>query len=442
MFFYKYFYSLVFIFLTSIFLFHYAITGQAVYGDGVGYYAHLHSWYFDRDLNFTNEYQHIYSPQNNNSTKPITSPTVQIVTTDNYGQALNHFSPGPALFWLPFYILADGLVIALNSFGVNLARNGYSNIYQISVGIGSIIYGLAGIYFSEKLCSLLGAKEKIAKLSALGITLATSLLYYISFDVINSHSISFFLAALFWWQFLKSKKQTKDYFYLGLISGLMTLVRPQDGLVIILIIVDLLIKFIKKQHNALKFAIVSIGTWSLSLSILLFQWKIIFGKITAHTYSVQLIKEFPKLLSLDTLLGNLFHQTNGLFSRTPMLLLAFIYFIWLINRKKTSYSILLMSAFFFIQWFIVSLQGGWKAAAYGGRMYISSLPFFIVLVAKFTTTLTDNKKAWLAWSLLSFFVSLNVISIISFVLLEKETASNFKGTEIKTVLKLTKKVIK
>src|SRR5260221_437169 len=40
-------YTVVFLICFVAFLLHYAVAGQAVYGDGIDYWVYLHSWYFD-----------------------------------------------------------------------------------------------------------------------------------------------------------------------------------------------------------------------------------------------------------------------------------------------------------------------------------------------------------------------------------------------------------
>ncbi len=47
--------------LSFAFLLHYWIVGQAVYGDGIYYYAYTRSLYKDHDLNFSNEFSHSYN---------------------------------------------------------------------------------------------------------------------------------------------------------------------------------------------------------------------------------------------------------------------------------------------------------------------------------------------------------------------------------------------
>ena len=61
-----FFFGIFFVFL-SIFLFEYAIVGQAVYGDGRYYWAFTRSLYFSNDIDISDEMAHFYSPESNNT---------------------------------------------------------------------------------------------------------------------------------------------------------------------------------------------------------------------------------------------------------------------------------------------------------------------------------------------------------------------------------------
>ena len=63
-------YVLLYVFAILIFLLHFSFSGQAIYGDGIDYWAYLPTIYFDHDLDFKNQFRHIYSPVNNNKVSP------------------------------------------------------------------------------------------------------------------------------------------------------------------------------------------------------------------------------------------------------------------------------------------------------------------------------------------------------------------------------------
>src|SRR6185295_16371287 len=93
--------------------------------------------------------------------------------------------------------------------------------------------------------------EKVSDITVLTIFTSTNLLFYGAFDVINSHSISFFLACCFLY-FYTSKKIYASSVLMGLIIGGLALVRSQDYLFLIFPILDVI-----KDRKNLAYSMVS-----------------------------------------------------------------------------------------------------------------------------------------------------------------------------------------
>lgn len=424
------FFLTLFICLVSVFLLHYAITGKAVYGDGIGYYAHLHDWVFDNDWNYTNEYKHIYSSENNNAVLPQSVDDVQIVAVTAGGKAANHFFPGTAVLLLPFYWLADVVTRVLISFGASMARNGYSDIYQLVTGIGSIFYVVAGVFFLEKLVVFYFKSTITAKASVVTILLASPLLYYGSYDVINSHPISFFLSSIFFYVLL-----TKNNFsvaLLAVIAGTAVMTRVQDIFLVAIFIIQTLVEVVKKQNffvTVVKKLLLFFVVFLVTLLPLYLYWSETFGSFAQHTYIQAFIKERAGNINTNWL-GSFFDIHNGLFIKTPLLLVLFGWYCFS-SWKEKKFLYWQLALFFLFQCVIISLQGGWKAAAYGGRMYISSLPFFAVILGSLFSH-TSKKQLVKIFFIVLFGIAINLGSIINFVLFAKEAEQGNRGIEVRT----------
>lgn len=430
----KYFYYIIFALLCSIFLLHYVITGQAVYGDGVGYYAHLHSWVIDDDWNYTNEYQHRYSPENNNALTPENTETVQIVGVTKSGRASNHFFPGTAVLLLPFYITAHFITQFLIFWGNNLAHTGYSDVYQISVGIGSIVYVTFGLYFLEKLLVIFFPASTQLKLVILILLCATPLIYYGSYDVINSHGVSFFLSSLFFYLLFLDVK--KYWITMTVVAGLAMLVRFQEILLSVIYFLSLFEKLLQKKISFEKLFSITLPYLLILAFVLVplyIYWFETFASITEHTYIQAFINERQSVSEID-FLGPAFNSQNGLFIKSPLLLILFSYFIWLLlKRKKRRYWQL--AVFFFFQYLVITFQGGWSAAAFGGRMFISSLPFFAVLLADLLNHVYEGVKKHF-YVLVSVLLIFQLVTILQFVFFTKEAERDTFGVEQRTKVRI------
>lgn len=412
-------YKLLFIFATVIFLSHYLFSGQAVYGDGIDYWAYLPSIYFDRDLDFENQYRHNYNPVNNNRALPSMAPEIQKTRITSIGKTDNPHPPGTALLWFPAFILSDFISLLCS-----LPRNGFADIYQIFTGLWSIGLVMFALRLNEVLINIFIKDKMISSLAIIAIFLATPLFYYGSYDVLNSHFASFILSSLFWYLLLVKPINTKSILVIGATTGLATLVRLQETLLLIPAIVYF---YWKRKHFIISGAQILIA-WTLITLPLIFFWIYLYGSPIPETYTAFGRSEWFKF-------GSLFHYTNGLFFRTPILLISMIALKKLFQKEKQIFWLLII--FFVLQFTVITFQGGWEAPAYGGRMYISLLPLFSILIGY---TLKIIKQKWsikYALFIVVIFSILNFASIASYVLFEKEVNSGQKrGLEEQTQEKL------
>jgi hypothetical protein len=134
----------IFPFLVGVFLLHYIIVGQAVYGDGIFYYAFTRSIYKDHDIQFKNELGHHYSHENNN--RAVEEPLGYVHDYTKTGYTVNRYPIGAPIFWLPAFFLADTISHIAHFFNSSISTLGYSDIYQICVGISNILFVSIGLY--------------------------------------------------------------------------------------------------------------------------------------------------------------------------------------------------------------------------------------------------------------------------------------------------------
>ncbi|OGM26692.1 hypothetical protein A2962_05330 [Candidatus Woesebacteria bacterium RIFCSPLOWO2_01_FULL_39_61] len=412
-------YLLIYLAAAIIFLAHYAFSGQAIYGDGIDYWVYLPSIYFDHDIDFENQYKHIFSPANNNKYSSESAPDILKTRYTSIGKTDNPHPPGTAIFWFPAFLLADIASIILG-----LARNGYAHVYQILAGLWSILLIVFALRLNELLVFKFTKDGKISFLTTIALFFTTPLLYYGSYDVLNSHFASFFLSSLFWYLLLIRPIELKSLLLLGSVVGLATLVRLQDALLIVSASVYLYLKY---KNPVLKILTLSL-TGLLLILPLACLWMYLYGIPLPETYTAFGRGEWLKF-------GSLFHPTYGFFFRTPFLLVSLIGIKIFIPKERKVFWVFF--TLFILQFLLITFQGGWDAPSYGGRMYISTLTFFAVLIAY---TLNWIKQKWnfkIAVVVVIFFVILNIISITSFVLFEKEVNSGRKrGLEEQTQQKL------
>src|SRR5215207_4519089 len=158
------------------------IDGQLIGSDGVAYYVYARSLVIDHDLDFTNEFTYFQL-----------KPAAFVRTATGY--IGNKYAIGPALLWMPFFLVAHAIALAARVFGWNVAADGYSYLYQSAISIGSIVYGALGFWLAY-VCTR-RMFSQIAALMAVGLLwLASNSFYYMAFEPSMSHMVSLFSVAL------------------------------------------------------------------------------------------------------------------------------------------------------------------------------------------------------------------------------------------------------
>ena len=250
-------YFLLYLLAASIFLGHYVVSGHAVYGDGIDYWAYLHSWYFDRDINFENEFKHNYSPKSNNMAIEVAFDEIVKSDITVTGKVNNFHPPGTALILFPAYVLADWIAPI---------KNGYSDAYQVMTGLWAMGLAVLGARICEMIAYRLTGLRNESRWAAIIIFLASPMLYYGSYDVLNSHFASFLISAVFWLVLLSDIEN--KWLYTGIVIGLAGLTRLQD----LLLLIPALVYGFKKKWGLL--AVVSV-----IMSPMAVQWWSLYGRL-------------------------------------------------------------------------------------------------------------------------------------------------------------------
>lgn len=332
------------------FLGHAWIVQKTVYGDGIYYYSWLRSVMIDGDLFFRNDYDLLGVTQLPTST----------------GMLANIYPIGPAILWSASFNWVHSIV----------QGNGTSLFYQLTTGATSVGYALVGLllmyHFFRRHYS-----ELASILSVTSIAFATNLFFYGSLDTVNSHAVSFAIAALFvnlWMQ-----KNTNDVL-MGTIVGLLALIRPQDAVYGLLLLAGATTKSLVR--NALGFFLV--------FSLQLTAWQILYGKFWISPY---LDRGYGFDFFRPNILQTLFSPLNGLFLWTPLTLLGVLgYFFPKI--PKIEHKPYLLCVLFLQLYLIASWTNWWQGESYSGRMFISSLPIIGLGLAHFFNYFTVRKWAW------------------------------------------------
>lgn len=358
-------------FLATLFL--PRIDGQLVGSDGIGYYVYLPSLLIDHDLDFTNQYACLYAYD------PAVRDAV-VGAVSGTGLPVNQWSIGPAVLWLPFFLLAHLVVLALGG-----AADGMGIAYQALVLGGSILYGGAGLWLAWR-ATAMAADEDSALFGVLLASFGGNLVYYMTAEPFMSHAGSAFAVSLVVWWMIRTgnAKGVANAAVLGAMGGLAALIRPQDGLILVLPFVLRLIEASgagagDRIPGVLRDGLVAAGVSFLVFLPQMAVWGHIYGSWFRSPYFYVDAPVFD--WTAPHLRDVLFSSWRGLFTWHPVFLAAVAGLLLPgPGNRGLRWGGL---AFVGLQVYIVaSWVCWWQGDAFGGRMFIACLPFFSLGLAR------------------------------------------------------------
>ena len=209
--------ALILVFLISL----PAVTTRINASDEIQFFSWLHSWTFDRDADFDNEYRYFFN------VGPDRYPgfaATFLDATNEAGRRPNFAPIGSAVLWLPFY--AVGHVVAGFS---GAATDGFSHPYVAAVAYGSALYGLLALLLSASIVRHLIGRGGLAASAV--VWLGTPLIFYMYVAPGFSHACSAFAVALLIrvWLHVRDRWSVPGVVALGLCAALLAMVREQDA---------------------------------------------------------------------------------------------------------------------------------------------------------------------------------------------------------------------
>lgn len=397
------------------------VTPRVAASDEIEYFSYLPSILFDGDLNFRNQYEYFCNLDFEDCVRSRFKETFldQFTVT---GMQINFGPMGTAVLWLPFYLVAHPVALVLQNFSPTFVANGVSAPYIYAVCIGSVFYGWLGIYLSYRIARRYYS-EGVALSAALLILFATNVVYYMYVAPAFSHAASLFASALFvfvWWRTRESRARGswRAWLLLGASGGLMTMVREQEAVFFVIPLVE-----------GIYFAYRAAGTSGLVKTL---RTRIVGGLVMVLGAFVVFV---PQLLSYRVLNGNflparnvtdkftwdgvhipdvLFSNFHGLFTWTPVVLLAVIglFFLWRQDKRLAAAFLLTFAAETYLLGSFSTWFGG---AAFGGRRFINCTVLFVVGLAAFLDLVSTRVPRPVLAGAGAVLVIWNLFFIIQFV---------------------------
>ena len=403
--------------LFFLFLLTLPLVNPWVRGDGVGYYAYLRSPLIDHDLRFENDYL-------------AANESFVLARVDAQGHLLpymytrtgyveNHFTVGPAILWAPVMIVVHGAVLLADQFGARIPANGFSRPYIVSIALTTACYGFLSLFLSFQIARKY-IDQQWAFLATIGIWLASSLPVYMYFNPSWSHALSAFAVALFiwYWDHTQLRRTIGQWAILGLMAGLMGNVYYPNIFLLIFPGLELiyLLRMEVSDSNPGRRPLLKLvtrgalfgGVFAVSLLPTFITRHIIYGSAFETGYPGIRTWHWTS----PALLKVLFSSDHGMFSWTPILILATIGLLFL-SKTNVLLGVGSLSTFLIYYFFIAAYPDWDGLSSYGNRFFVSLTPIFILGLAALLSTFSSwvgktSRAAFLSTSVIVLFIVWNM----------------------------------
>ncbi|HXM59200.1 MAG TPA: hypothetical protein VOB72_27640 [Candidatus Dormibacteraeota bacterium] len=330
-----------------------------VQGDGVGYFSYLHAALVRHSLDLRPEYIAATVAAVNSNPTILEAPTAT-------GRPANFFPIGPALLAAPAYAAA----LALGGAG----QPPYGPAPVGAFTLTSLLLGLVALL----LCWRLTGSAVAVAATALG----TPYVFYLLLEPSYSHMFSAFAATFFVWTWWRGRdaRTPAGWLWLGVLAGLMTIVRWQDAA---LAAIALLTPPPPGQRRRL--LLLAPGALAAVAPQLVVD-RVIFG-----TW----LPQRPPGQALDPLAGHqlqvLLSSWHGLFVWHPLTAAAVAGFLLVRDPRLRAACLYALAVETLIDG---AAPDWWGGAAFGARRFLDLAPFWAIGLA----ALAARLPAALAWS--------------------------------------------
>jgi hypothetical protein len=353
---------------------------QVINSDGAGYYAYLPQIFIYKDPKFR-------FVENLKKTYPD-GKFDQFSRLDSLGNRSDKFFTGTAILQAPFFLFAHYF------HPDTYPSDGYSYPYQLSVVFATGFYLLLGLFLLGLLLFKLKFSIPTVVLTLILITFGSPLYYYTIQEPSLSHVYSFaiitaFALSLFLWI---KEKNIKLIYAIGLLFGLVVILRPINGLVCLGYF--FFFSSFKEAFAFLRLQLTKniaqfIGAMVLMALPILVQCLSVYYQSGHFSFNLYGKEGFDHLT--NPFIGEvLFGFRKGLFIYAPICLFALIvpFFLWKNNRTLAIGSTLF---FLLFTYFTASWWCWWYGGSLGMRPYIDISVLFALALA----FLIEKSNLWL-----------------------------------------------
>ena len=347
--------------------------------DIISYYAYLPATFIYKDLSL--EFRSENIEKFGDLVWPVKTPTGKngIIT-----------SMGMSILYSPFFFISH----AVAKISRQYEADGYSMPYRFALVFSALVYFAIGLFFLDKIiCRFFSRFVSFVTIIAVGV--GTNLFYYATYGAPMPHAYNFALITVFIYLVIKwyEHLNIKYTILIGLLGGLIALIRPTNILVLLILIFwdvksfnDLknrILLFIRNYHLILIMIICFVIVWIPQFAY----WKYISGKVFYFSYGEKGDRFFfnnPQIVNI------LISYKKGWLVYTPLMFFALIGIGFLYKRLRGLFVPVLIFTIVNI-YVLSSWWSWWYGGAFGNRAFIDSYGIMALPLAAFFNCMWGKK---------------------------------------------------
>jgi hypothetical protein len=317
--------------------------------------------------------------------------------TEN-GRKIIYMSCGLSIMYAPFFFMAHLLAPLFGE-----TRDGFSSIYQFFLVFGALVYVVMGFVVLKKIL-LRFFTPMVTAITLLLLGIGTNLYYYSTHEAVMSHSYNFVLITIFLYQVLRWYEAAtwSRTFWLGMVFGLIVLIRPSNFLIITILILwgvdnwssfkDRIRFFLRNVPKVMLMFFAFLLPWIPQL----LYWHMITGEFLYYSYGPHGDRFY---FDNPHIIESLFSYRKGWLLYTPVMIFAIAGIIPL--KKIIHGSALPISIYLILMIYVMSSWWTWWfGGGFGGRIYIDMYGILALPLAAMIASILANKKKLVRVSLL------------------------------------------
>jgi len=334
--------------------------------DGVGYYTHLRSVVFDRDMLYLNEYERFRL-----------TPYFMYLEPSPTGRIQDVWSAGCSFLWAPFLVAARGIGALTHTLHIDTGTSDAIAAEALVIAFATALYGLLAIFLCYRMLRW-SFRPFTSFLATAGIWLGTPLFHYQFYEATMAHTCSAFTTTCFvyLWRRDRAARDIVGWALLGAVVGLMVMVRPETSVLVLLPLID---TFCNTRRVTIKQNVAGLLIFGAAAFVCFSPQTIILSFFNGTPFRSG-DAQYNMLWLNPHIKEVLFSAYHGLFSWSPIVAVAVTGWLLDIRRdiKATIGYILVFAALTYIDGCMVWWWGG---ASFGARLFVGLTPIFAVGLA-------------------------------------------------------------